>query len=73
MDRNEVLARIWGAYQAGDLIPACSWCGRVRLEEEWLDPPHGALSTIDEPLTLSHSICPSCTEAQPAPIRLSLR
>jgi len=27
----------------------------------------GALSTIDAPMTMSHSICPRCAGAQPAP------
>ena len=67
MDRNQVLAKIWEAYEAGELIPACAWCGRVRIEGEWLDPPHGALTTIDEAMTISHSICPRCAAAQPAP------
>jgi hypothetical protein len=67
MDQKEVLARIWEAYEAGELIPACAWCGRVRIERKWLAPPPGALAVIDAPMTLSHSICPSCLRAQPAP------
>ncbi len=67
MDRNEALAKMWEAYETGELIPACAWCGRLRIEGEWLDPPHGALSTIDEPMTLSHTICPRCAESQRAP------
>lgn len=67
MDRNEVLAKIWEAYEAGALIPACAWCGCVFIHGQWVAPPYGALSTIDEPMTMSHSICPRCGEAQPAP------
>ena len=67
MDRNEFLARLWKASEAGDLIPICAWCGRVRFDSEWIEPPVGALSTIDERTTLSHSICPDCAAAQPAP------
>jgi hypothetical protein len=59
MDLNEVLAKIWEAYEAGELVTACAWCGRVRIEGEWYDPPQWALSTIDD-LTLSHLICPRC-------------
>jgi len=67
MDRNAVLAKIWEAYEAGAYIPACAWCGRVCLDGEWVEPPVGALSTIDAPMTLSHSICPRCVEAQREP------
>ena len=67
MDRNELLARIWEAYEAGDLVPVCAWCGRVRIDDEWVAPPRGALSTIDERTTLSHSICPTCAAKQPPP------
>jgi hypothetical protein len=67
MDQNEVLFRIWEAYEAGELVTACAWCGRVRIEQEWFAPPPAALATIDATRTLSHSICPSCVKAQPAP------
>jgi hypothetical protein len=67
MDRNRFFDKIWEAYEAGDFIAACAWCGRLQVEEEWVDPQHGALSTIDAVLTLSHSICPSCLEAQLPP------
>jgi hypothetical protein len=67
VDRNEVFAKVWEAYEAGELIPACAWCGCVRIGEEWLERPHGALSTIDAQMTLSHSICPRCLEAHLSP------
>jgi hypothetical protein len=67
MDRNQVVARIWETYEAGGLIPACAWCARIRIEGEWLHPHPGALSTIDRRVTLSHSICPRCAEAQRPP------
>ena len=35
MDQNDVLARIWEAHEAGELVTACAWCGRVRIEQEW--------------------------------------
>jgi hypothetical protein len=66
MDRSAVLAHIWSAYDAGELIPICAWCGSVRIEAEWIAPPVGALSMIDERMTLSHSICPKCA-TRPAP------
>jgi hypothetical protein len=51
------------AYEAGDLILACAWCARVKLDGEWVLAPRAALSAIDARLTLSHSICPQCGEA----------
>lgn len=51
------------AYEAGDLISTCAWCGRVELDGEWLLAPRAALSAIDSRLTLSHSICPQCSAA----------
>jgi hypothetical protein len=67
MDPNEFLAHIWEAYETGSLLTSCAWCGVVRIEGEWIPPPGGALSTIDETVTLSHSICPACLEAQLPP------
>jgi hypothetical protein len=63
LDRNTFLACIWEASDAGKLLPACAWCGFVRIQDEWIDPPPGAISTIDASLMLSHSICPSCIRA----------
>lgn len=60
MDRNEVFARIVSAYEAGELVPMCAWCGRVRLDGTWVAPPVAALAAIDERNTLSHSICDEC-------------
>ena len=67
LDRNEFREHIWEVAEAGGLLTACSWCGCVRVHDEWVVPPVGALSTIDERSTLSHSICPRCAAgAQPA-------
>ncbi|HWX09005.1 MAG TPA: hypothetical protein VNY33_03415 [Gaiellaceae bacterium] len=72
MDRNEVFSRIVAAYEAGELVPMCAWCGRVRIEGEWVLPPAAALAAIDERNTLSHSICDDCaanrsSQAETAP------
>lgn len=67
MHPGEVQAKIAEAYDAGKLIPVCAWCGRLSIEGEWIVPPTGVLATIDEPLTLSHTICPSCLAERPAP------
>lgn len=64
MDRNTVLAKIWEAYESGGFVPTCAWCRRVCVDGEWVELEAGALSTIDAPMTLSHTICPDCTEAQ---------
>ena len=66
MHPGQVQAKIAEAYDAGDLILACAWCGRLSIEEEWIVPPTGVLATIDEPQTLPHTICPSCLAERPA-------
>jgi hypothetical protein len=63
LDRNEFLTRMWAASEEGELISTCAWCGRMRLDGEWVKPPSGALLTVDQPMTLSHSICPTCFAA----------
>jgi hypothetical protein len=61
MHPGEVQAKIEEAYNTGALIPVCAWCGRMSIEEEWIVPPAGVLTTIDAPMTISHSICPDCS------------
>jgi hypothetical protein len=61
----EVTARLIAIYEAGELVPACAWCGRVNLDGEWLPIPRVALDAIDAPNTLSHSICPDCLTTTP--------
>jgi len=63
VDRNVVLQKIWEAAESGELIPVCAWCGRVRIDGEWVEPPHGSLDTVDQRMSLSHSVCPDCAEA----------
>ena len=67
VDRNEFFANIWEAYEAGGPLTACGWCGSVLIQGEWIEPPPGVLSTIEAPMIISHSICPRCLAAQPAP------
>ena len=62
MERTEVFDKIWEAFETGQVLPACGWCHRLRIGEEWLEADNGTLSTIDERMTLSHSICPRCAE-----------
>jgi hypothetical protein len=61
MHTGEVQAKIAEAYDVGKLIPVCAWCGRLRIEGEWVVPPTGVLMTLDEPMTTSHSVCPDCS------------
>lgn len=64
---GEVTARLIAVYEAGEMVPACAWCGRVSLDGVWLPIPRVALDAIDAPNILSHSICPDCLVAQSAP------
>lgn len=66
MERSEFLSFIWEAYESGDLIPICAWCQKVCVGGEWAVAPTGTLETIDRPMMLSHSICPTCAADQPA-------
>jgi hypothetical protein len=67
MNRSEVVARIWAAYEAGEVIPACACCGRLSIDGEWLALAKEALGSVDESVSLSHSICPECLQAKEAP------
>ena len=64
MEATDVFSRIWAVYDAGDLLATCAWCGRVRLDDEWLLPPRAALDAIDGQNVLSHSICDGCAAVQ---------
>jgi hypothetical protein len=57
---GEVTRHILATYEAGNLITTCAWCKRVAIDGEWLLPPRAALTAIDSPRALSHSICPQC-------------
>jgi hypothetical protein len=67
LDRSEFLERIWEAYDSGDLLSVCAWCDCVFLDGAWIDPPQGALDTLDKTATLSHSICPECAAVVSSP------
>lgn len=53
---------MWTAFDAGQILPACAWCGRVRIDDTWLVPPLGILAAIDQRNMFSHSICDGCPE-----------
>jgi hypothetical protein len=73
MERSEIQAKIWKAYERGDLILACAWCTHVHLEGEWVHADRDTLSSIDAAVTLSHGICPTCLENQVnEPLRMRL-
>jgi hypothetical protein len=70
VDANEVTRRMVAAYEAGDMVTTCAWCGRVTFGDEWVRVPHAALIAIDAHNTLSHSICPECATRYAAnPVR----
>jgi hypothetical protein len=62
MTAKDLFSRIWNAYEGGELLVVCAWCERVRIDGSWLAAPRGALAVIDQPNTLSHSICDHCAE-----------
>jgi hypothetical protein len=64
MDTGDVTRSMLAAYEAGDLISMCAWCRRVTIDGEWVRAPRAALTAIDAPHTLSHSICPECATAE---------
>jgi hypothetical protein len=72
---SDVMKRIIEIYEAGDLITTCAWCGRVEFDGEWLFPSRAALTAIDAPNTLSHTLCPKCATLPkllgPLPDRMS--
>ncbi|MGZ4360561.1 MAG: hypothetical protein ACXVZW_12385 [Gaiellaceae bacterium] len=64
LSRGGVLAHIWDTYDTGELLTTCAWCSSILVADQWIEPPAGALSVIDEPRATSHSICPSCMATQ---------
>jgi hypothetical protein len=64
VNEDEVTAHILAMSETGALIPMCAWCERIRVDDEWVQPPHVALNAIDVRHTVSHTICPSCAARQ---------
>jgi hypothetical protein len=60
VDASEVTSRIVAAYEAGEIITSCAWCGRVNLDGGWVQVPREALRAINGHNILAHSICPDC-------------
>jgi len=74
MEAADLFSRIWEVYDAGELLPTCAWCGRVRLDDKWLLPPRAALDAIDGQNVLSHSICDGCAarqQSRPDPVGIA--
>ncbi|HEY3542415.1 MAG TPA: hypothetical protein VGK79_07720 [Gaiellaceae bacterium] len=63
MDSSDTFLRIWTAFDAGEILPACAWCGRVRIDDIWLMPSPAALAAVDQRHMLSHSICDLCAQS----------
>jgi hypothetical protein len=58
----DTFSSIWTAFDAGQILPACAWCGRVRIDDTWLVPSSGILAAIDQRYMFSHTICDGCAE-----------
>jgi sporulation protein YlmC with PRC-barrel domain len=63
VDSNKVFTRIWDAFENGEIVIACAWCDRVRLDGAWCRAPLAAAAAIDARLIFSHSICAECAAA----------
>jgi len=61
-DTSDAFLRIWTAFDSGQILPACAWCGRVRVDETWHSPSPAVLAAVDGRYTFSHSICDACAE-----------
>jgi hypothetical protein len=60
MGADEVTRRMLATYEAGEMVTMCAWCRRVEIDGDWVLAPRAALTAIDTPYALSHSICPEC-------------
>ena len=64
---GEVARRVLVTHEAGELITQCGWCLRVEIDSVWHLAPRIALGVIDQPYSVSHSICPACDLAPQVP------
>lgn len=62
MQTSETFSRIWSAFDEGQIVATCAWCGRVWIDEAWVSPPPAALAAVDTRYAFSHSICNACCE-----------
>lgn len=60
MQTSETFSRIWSAFDEGQIVATCAWCGRVWIDEAWVSPPAAALAAVD---TDTRSPIPSATRA----------
>jgi hypothetical protein len=67
VNSNQIFSRVWAAFDEGEIMTACAWCGRVRLDGGWRRPPVAVVDAIDSRLAFSHSICDECAGAYPSP------
>ena len=65
MNPSQVFSRVWAAYDAGEIVTACAWCGRVQLDGAWFLPPPAIVDAIDIRRAFSHSICSGCAQTYP--------
>ncbi|HKI66342.1 MAG TPA: hypothetical protein VJ989_03645 [Solirubrobacterales bacterium] len=62
MERSEIFAAVWDAFEVGEILTACAWCGRVEIGGVWLPLPSAAVIAV-EGHGISHTICSRCAEA----------
>jgi hypothetical protein len=63
VDVSDTFSRIWTAFDEGQILPSCAWCGRVRIDQTWHSPSPAALAAIDQRYAFSHSICVLCAQS----------
>lgn len=55
------------ARRSEEIVEMCGWCDRFQIDGEWVEVEEAAerlrLFLHNEPPTISHSICPDCSEA----------
>ena len=60
---SQIIARVLAIHEAGEFVRVCAWCKRVELDDEWFPLPQAALDAIDVTNSITHTICPDCTQA----------